>query len=342
MSSQEKSDEKPASGPSSSASPAKPPKKKFQYTKELVRIAIAEGMTQAQIATQCRVSQSMVSQWASGEKKATDVSLAPLLRRYGSRLSRSTARVYLAMADPDPRWENTAIGKEFLAVLLPAIEEQDNGGESLATTLNAVANKLAQQLRLEFVGRFSWEQLLDAIQLRFTDAYPKLKIVEVDGPVIFRYVFNRLDGRHQRGGIEPMRTPVARWALHDGLRGKFVLVQQYRRHLAPDHLEIWRHQRERQEAVVLARQARFGARQELLPTMDADWLDATDDAARWVCRVEQLMTVEELLAFADGYVEDWLQLHSVHDCNALPFLIRKALVERRYSVPGLDRITDYE
>lgn len=342
MSSQKKSDGETTPSAGSATSSAKPPKKKFKYTRELVRIALGEGMTQEEIAKTCRVSQPIVSKWAKGKSQGAEQSIAPLLKLYGSRLSRSTARVYLALDDPDPRWENSEIGRQLLGALVPDPEGQDDGVQrpSFKVQLPVIQN-LARELNLASFS-VNWHDILDLVQVRFIDCYPD-KVVEVDGPIIFRHTFSRLEGRLHREGIEPLRSPVARWLLHDGLRGKLVLVRQYRRHLASDELTQWYAQRARQEAVVLGSQdpASFSTH-KLLPALRSDWLDSADDAGRWVCRIEHPMSIEELLAFVDDYVNDDWQLHTVHDQKTLPFLVRKALIERRYSVPGVERIADYE
>lgn len=345
MSSETKSSKKaPPSTDSSAALSTRPPRKKFKYTRELLRIATNDGMTQDQIATVCRVSQPVVSKWVRGESQGTEQALAPLLKRYGSRLSRGTSRVYLAMDDPDPRWENSKIGKQLLDALVRAPAEPGDDPTLVRYQVrSSVVRELADSLGIRLPRIVNWDDVLECIQIRFAGGYPS-KPVEVNGPIIFRYTFNRLDGRLHREGIEPLRSPVARWLLHDGMRSKFVLVRQYRRHLNLPQLEHWAAERERQQSVVLAsvddelssKQSRF------LPVVQRGWLDCADDAGRWMSRIERPMSLEELLNFVDCYIEDGRQIHTIHDQMTIPFLIRKALIERRYSVPGVDRIADYE
>lgn len=344
MSSQKKSDEKAAPSAGSDTSAAKPPKKKFKYTRELVRIALAEGMTQEEIAKTCRVSQPIVSKWAKGKSQGSEQSMAPLLKLYGSRLSRSTARIYLAMDAEDPRWEKSEMGQDFLAgkAAVPQLDTIRLGITHHHSHGAPRARGLAERIGLRLSGAATWEELQDVIQVRFASEYPT-KLVQVEGPVIFRHAFVRLDGRLQRNGIERFWTPIARWSLHDGLRGKFVLVRQYRRHLQPTEMTGWDAQRTRQEASVVSRKAGYGERNlQLLPSLSSHWVESADDTARWICRVERPMTIEELLNLVDSYVQDSTQLHTVHDQKTLPFLVRKALIERRYSVPGVERIADYE
>ncbi len=71
-----------------------PKRQKFKHTRELIKIALDDGMTQEEIGRLCRVPQSTVSAWKNGKSKATAQQLEPLLSRYGARLRRSTARIY--------------------------------------------------------------------------------------------------------------------------------------------------------------------------------------------------------------------------------------------------------
>ena len=73
------------------------PKKKspkFPKTKELVRIAVNDGMTQIEIANLCRTQQSQVSKWKAGAALATRQQLEPLLASYGEKLRRTSFKLY--------------------------------------------------------------------------------------------------------------------------------------------------------------------------------------------------------------------------------------------------------
>lgn len=74
-----------------------PAKSKFRQTKALVRLAINEGWTQAQIANACRTQQSVVSAWKNGEKLATEAQVMPLLEVFGDKLRRNSFRVYYSL-----------------------------------------------------------------------------------------------------------------------------------------------------------------------------------------------------------------------------------------------------
>lgn len=93
-------------------------REKFRQTRELTRIAIAEGMTQEEIARLCRTQQSVVSSWLRGKSKAYTDQLKPLLSRFGTRLQRPTSRIYLLETLPAPtqRWEDTPYGQRLLEI----------------------------------------------------------------------------------------------------------------------------------------------------------------------------------------------------------------------------------
>lgn len=82
------------------ASSTKKEKRKFKQTKQLVRLALNDGLSQSEIATQCRTQQSIVSGWSKGEKFATEQQLKPLLEVYGHKLRRNSFRLYW---DIDPQ-----------------------------------------------------------------------------------------------------------------------------------------------------------------------------------------------------------------------------------------------
>ncbi len=79
---------------------ASPKKKKFKQTRQLINLALNDGWVQKQIATTCRVHQSVVSNWKSGAALATEAQLSPLLEIYGHKLRRNSFRMYWSH-DPD-------------------------------------------------------------------------------------------------------------------------------------------------------------------------------------------------------------------------------------------------
>ena len=73
---------------------------RFPSTKELVRIALNDGMNQIEIAQLCRTRQGQVSKWKSGNALATRQQLKPLLERYGEKLRRTSFKVYQTRHQP--------------------------------------------------------------------------------------------------------------------------------------------------------------------------------------------------------------------------------------------------
>lgn len=73
---------------------------RFSSTKELVRIALNDGMTQIEIAQLCRTQQGQVSKWKSGIALATRQQLKPLLERYGEKLRRTSFKLYQTRHQP--------------------------------------------------------------------------------------------------------------------------------------------------------------------------------------------------------------------------------------------------
>jgi len=76
-------------------------KRKFKLTKQLVRLALNDGWSQAEIADVCRTQQSVVSGWSKG-KPGTEQQLKPLLEIYGHKLRRNTFKVYWS-TDPETK-----------------------------------------------------------------------------------------------------------------------------------------------------------------------------------------------------------------------------------------------
>ncbi len=56
--------------------------KKYKFTKEIVEIAVEDGMTQELIAIKCGVSQNTVSLWKNGHKQARVSKIIPLINKY--------------------------------------------------------------------------------------------------------------------------------------------------------------------------------------------------------------------------------------------------------------------
>ena len=252
----------------------KPSRQKFKWTKELVHIALNDGMTQEEISKVCRTQQSVVSSWNNGKSKATEQQLAELLRRYGARLNRTTAKVYLVSSSPAPMVETG-----------PQTKHKPE----------------------------------------------RTRVVQVEGPVLFRYTFCRPKRIERAKSVDLGREPIARWILHDLRRGKLLLVAQERRILSGRDLKRWANEVNG-----------LGTFSSSVTPAYTHWVDCTDDAGRWLSVLESPQSVEELLRFVDEYLADPKRRHSPHDELVLPYLIRKALVEHGHPVPGIDRITGLE
>jgi hypothetical protein len=92
-------------------------KRKFKQTKQLIRLAINDGLNQSDIAKTCRSHQSIVSDWYKGIKQGTEAQLKPLLEKYGYKLRRNSFRVYWSI-DPGNK------GKSFYKVEGKAVFSQ--------------------------------------------------------------------------------------------------------------------------------------------------------------------------------------------------------------------------
>ncbi len=251
----------------------KPSRQKFKWTKELVNIALNDGMTQEEISKVCRTQQSVVSSWKNGKNKATEQQLAELLRRYGARLNRTTAKVYL-----------------------------------VSNSSSGLVVKIGQQ---------SYQEPEDT------------RIVQMEGPVLFRYTFCKPIRIVRAKGWDLGREPIARWIVHGLPHGKLLLVKQVRRALTDTRLRRW---------TATIREVSQHDIHYCVP----DWVDCTDDAGRWMSSLSEPMTASELVQLVDDYISDSNRVHSPHDELVLPYLIRKALVEHGHPVPGIDRITGLE
>lgn len=74
---------------------AKASRKKFKLTKQLIKIALDNGLTQIGIQKMCRLgSQSQVSDWKNGVKLAYEDQVKPLLDLYGHQLRKVTSQLY--------------------------------------------------------------------------------------------------------------------------------------------------------------------------------------------------------------------------------------------------------
>lgn len=291
----------------------KPKSPKFKFTKELLTIANNDGMTQEEIAKLCRVTQSVVSGWMNGKSKAREHQLQELLKRYGARLNRTSSRLYLA-AEPYSfeKLTESELGRACLQAQ----------GEDEALLPKHVTKALACD-----IGVFS----IDELRAFLMD----VRLVRIEGPIIFRYSFTRPELISTRDRLDIKRRQVGRWLLHHQSRDRFVLVRQVRRILLAEAAKRWRQivtHGDHDVANALAKAGRWGC----------IWLDSREDAARWLSRIDGPMNAEQLLKFVDAYLVDEKTRHSPHDEQVLPFLIRKTLIELGYHVPDVLTISSYD
>lgn len=373
----------------------KPKRSKFKYTRELVRIAVEDGMTQKQIADLCRVEQSVVSAWQNGRSTAFEHQIAELRRRYGSRLNRTTSRVYLVReptVTASGRWEDTERAKSLLAMAARA--------ELLATTIRdltpqptmdfsgrpqAILESPARlnakgapdgltveqmQAELEKIEEQSWAFLrehnegsnveeydrdhggwcgytpLSSVIFLEREAFetppPVEQLTVVEGLVLFRYSF--MTYRMQLHGKTPTLAPVpiARWVLHHVARDRFVLVQQARRTFVGAAQRRWAKTRRDLKNAAEHRGVQKLQVEALLGNDAADTVESSDDFARWISTLHGPMDSAAVLAFCDAYLADHETVHGPTDEVSLPFLLRKALIEHGYEVPGVVRIVASE
>lgn len=336
----------PDDSSASTGKSGKPPRKKYKHTRQLVQMALDDGMTQKEIADACRVQQSVVSKWKNGESRGTEEQLAKLIKKYGHRLNRTTSRVYRVMAAPDARWETTELGSQIVALYRLAEQLSATSDQQGAVRFDTELRRLWGVTYPEYGRMRNWQyplsMMIEHHQIVFASTFPT-KVAQVEGPILFRYSFCRFEPRADRRGIDVPRIPVSRWAVHDGQLGRLILVRQYRAALTAHKHERWKEDigdvSQTISALAEKVQAKAGTAPPLVPSF---WVDSAEDAAKWICRIEAPMTVEELLAFADQYVDDPLQIHNPHDELALPFLLRKALVEHGHQVPGIEKISGCE
>ncbi len=317
----------------------KPRKPKFKYTRQLIRLAVDDGMTQKEIAALCRVEQSVVSGWLNGKSLAFEHQVAELKRRYGRLLNRTTSRVYLVHrepAEPD-RWEHTSRAQRLMR--LKEAEEmrlkeartrpprRDGGAEDApdASELDELRNEIAGGVPgVDHCG-VEWLIKIDQIEYAARHAPPAVTLIE--GPITLRHTFVRLETARRGSEHEPARVPIARWLVHHQAHrppGRFVLVRQRRRMLVGLRSHRWEEELRR---VSSSRPTRF------LP--DDHPVECADDAGRWLSFVEGPFDAAGLLAYCDRYLGDRSTLHGPHDELALPFLVRKMLVELGCLRPGL-------
>ena len=286
-----------------------------------------DGMTQAEIARKCRTQQSQVSDWANGKRKAPEAALAPLIEVYGHKINRTSARVYLVHQAPPVPWDETDVGRRFLE----AQEQLKAVPTEPSEPREAAESKFWSQL--EELGvprrrRHHLEHTEGLLRAEYVEGPASFGVVRVEGRVLFRHTFEVATKAISRGDREPRIrwVPVRRWAVHAQRADALRLVRSELRGLPGMAAHRWRNQREK----VL--KPAFGSDHGRFDHLPIDVpIHSRDDAGRWLAKIEERLDVPGLLELTDTLLND----EGDHDHHVVPFLLRKALVEAGYDVPGL-------
>lgn len=320
----------------------KPKSPKFKYTRELIRIAIHDGMTQEEIAKLCRVEQSVVSGWKNGKSVAREHQLVELKKRYGSRLNRTTSRVYLVRGEPtsNQKWEDSERARRLLklAELQRSVREQPAVIERVTREGNEPRNPTPFEVEFEKLRReiaplvaapLSVHGLIEIDREQFEAERHPETVTLVEGSIVLRYTFVRYKTVQRRGNSELGRVPVGRWLVHHQGQGRFVLMMLERRQLVGSHRPRWK-------GMILRAGIEAMAAERIVEA--ESWVDCADDAGRWISSLAGPMDAAALISYCDDYIGNLQTAHSPHDELALPFLLRKVLVELGYDVPGVVRV----
>ncbi|RUO90405.1 hypothetical protein D7Y11_25225 [Corallococcus sp. AB018] len=333
----------------------------------MVKIALADGMTQKEVGDLSRVEQSVVSGWFNGKSLALEHQVAELKKRYGHRLNRTTSRVYLVRAQPasDERWEESALGQRLMALrkrleresavsirrrgLEPVVDglETQSSDDAQPEPLNSSQEELRElqeAILAEETSSVGIGVLIEIDKEDFEAARRPIQVTQVEGPVVFRYTFVRLVPV-MRKMVELARIPVARWLVHRHLDGRFVLVQQDRRVLAGRALWSWRKTLKSldHEARKRFSQGTRGIDTEFAHLADEEpYVECADDSARWLSVIHGPFDSNTLLGHSEAFFAKPGKEQGAHDALTLPFLLRKMLVEHGHDVPGVVRILSSE
>lgn len=304
-------------------------KKKFSHTRELVKIALDDGMSQTEIARMCRTSQSVVSGWLNGTSRAKMTAIRPLIERYGSRLSRVSAKYYIAEPASVDRsaWKTTESGQRMSAIGRGPLSDQEL--ELLKEVLGAAEVERACELRVRE------DDLVECAKQELEDRGSVDRIVRVEGPIIFRQVFRNwiLIARSRRSELEAF--PTTRCVIHQVGPSQFQLVIQRRRELRGRARLI--------EQSVLHKDWKDASREaEHTDSHDAfarrvvtwRYVDCADDDGRWIATIEGPYDSQALLARC-GQIES-LGIGRVSRSDALtfPLLVRKTLLQLGATTDG--------
>ncbi|WP_067515295.1 helix-turn-helix domain-containing protein [Endozoicomonas ascidiicola] len=288
--------------------------KLFAQTKRLIRIALEDGWTQAAIAKKARVQQSVVSGWSKGASKAKYQQIEFLLEEYGDRLRKQSTTVY---STQKYHYKLTSELKAFM---------ESHDIDPSPFQVEGLVDEGALRELLENSGSETQEGLREKYQAAHSE-----DITQVEAPIIFRFVFQRefIVGRQKK------KQTVEKWILHSLGGGRFLLVTQARRELSDQQLEVENKRRQRLS------EARYK-----VPSMDRESRyiqTCNDDAAHWNSRLLRFSELGQMLERVEGLLSEMhsYPLYSQYDFVAMPFLLKKALLNAGFPVKGVSKITAY-
>lgn len=277
------------------------PRSKYRHTRALLALAVADGLTQAEIARLCRVSQPIVSGWVNGKGLAFTHQVAELVRRYGHRLNRGAYRLYDVVTVDEQAWAASHAARAL----------DDHHAWQLTRDLfgDGVPNDPGVGA-VRRLARVTWAS---------QNTSPRL--VRVEGAVVWRGTIEHLYDvvvARQAGtsAWTPRRVPLERWVVHRAADGLLRVAAQHPRLLLP---QAWATLRER-----FAHMQPFARR-----------VHSADDAGAWLTELHGPFDVPALLAWVDAALAE----HDEPNASAtVPFLLRKALLEHGYEVDGVEVI----
>jgi len=147
-------------------------KRKFNQTKQLIRLALNNGWTQNEIKDACRTQQSVVSDWSKGTKLATEQQLKPLLEVFGHKLRRNSFRVYWYI---DSKTQEKSFHKvEGTVVLSQAFNDARRDGHRLVKKIPVqklvVHHQGENKFRVVYQSRLTFRHSSEELESMVEDA----------------------------------------------------------------------------------------------------------------------------------------------------------------------------
>ncbi|WP_422460467.1 helix-turn-helix domain-containing protein [Endozoicomonas sp. ALB115] len=291
---------------------AKKKNKPFRQTKKLIRMALEDGWTQTEIAKKARVTQSVVSGWATGKTKAKENQIQFLLDEYGDRLRNGSCHVYCHAEKYYEVDQNLINYLKKMDIPLP-----DNSSHISSIELRTLIKAgIGEEVRLPA------ELVLEKRE----------ELFQVDAPIIFRFTFQCELIVHKK--IRKVSTH--RWLLHNMGRGGFILARQYRRTLSGEQskTENRRRQQFSESGVKVPKIASFP---------DILIGGSNDEAGRWLTDLDELKTTDDLIARTEKLVEGMKEVINIrlHDLGVVLFLLKKALIEAGFPIKGVRKFAAF-